>query len=109
LNRSDSNYWQFIAGGAEVNETPLEAAKREANEEAGIPLDSKIISLDSMCCVPANIFRDWRQWPKGTYVLKEFAFAVEVISGPITLRPKATRNPNKLFGRPTPFIWQSRC
>jgi dATP pyrophosphohydrolase len=85
LKRSDANYWQFVAGGAEGNETPLEAASREAHEEAGTPMSANVITLDSMCCVPANIFRDWKQWPKGTYVVKEFAFGVEVQFEPIKL------------------------
>lgn len=29
FKRSDALYWQFIAGGGEDKETPLEAAKRE--------------------------------------------------------------------------------
>ena len=33
---SDSDYWQFVAGGGEDNETPLEAAAREIFEEAGV-------------------------------------------------------------------------
>ena len=36
LRRSDSDLWQFIAGGGEDKETPLEAAKREILEEGGI-------------------------------------------------------------------------
>lgn len=90
LKRSDEKYWQFVAGGAEGNETQLTAAAREANEEAGIPLESKIISLDSMCCVPANIFRDWQQWPKGTYIVKEYAFGVEVPNDSIKLSNEHT-------------------
>jgi len=36
FKRSDGECWQFIAGGGEDDETPLEAAKREAYEEAGL-------------------------------------------------------------------------
>jgi dATP pyrophosphohydrolase len=43
LKRSDAGWWQGIAGGAEDNETPLEAARRETNEEAGIAGDSKFL------------------------------------------------------------------
>jgi dATP pyrophosphohydrolase len=90
LKRSDAKYWQFVAGGAEGNETPLEAATREAREEAGTSLSAKVIALDSMCCVPANIFRDWKKWPKGTYVVKEYAFGVEVQNEPIKLSNEHT-------------------
>lgn len=34
--RADSNLWQFIAGGGEDGETPIEAAKHETLEEIGI-------------------------------------------------------------------------
>ena len=30
LRRSDADYWQFVAGGGEDDETPLQAARREA-------------------------------------------------------------------------------
>ncbi len=33
FHRADFDQWQFIAGGGENNETPLEAAKREAIEK----------------------------------------------------------------------------
>ena len=36
FHRSDCDEWQFIAGGGEDAETPLEAAQREAFEECGI-------------------------------------------------------------------------
>ncbi len=68
----------------------MEAARREANEEAGIPTTSEIISLDSMCTVPANIFRDWQKWPKGTYVVKEFAFGIKLSSEEIQLSSEHT-------------------
>ena len=35
--------WQFIAGGGEADETLLEAAKREANEEAGNSLRAMLL------------------------------------------------------------------
>lgn len=80
FKRSDANYCQFIAGGAEGSESVQQAASREAFEEAGISLNSELIAFDSRCCVPADIFKDWKNWPAGTYVVHEFAFAVEVLS-----------------------------
>ena len=35
FHRADHDQWQFIAGGGEDEETPLEAAKRETFEEGG--------------------------------------------------------------------------
>lgn len=108
LKRSDSNYWQFVAGGAEGNESSVEAAKREACEEAGIPIDSRIISLDSMCCVPANIFRDWKQWPKGTYVVKEFAFGIEILDSSINISAEHTEYQWKPFDEALKLLkWDS--
>ena len=39
FHRADHDQWQFIAGGGEDNETPLEAAKRETFEEGGVQSD----------------------------------------------------------------------
>lgn len=77
FKRSDAKYWQFIAGGADDTETPVQAAIRESFEEAGIS-NANVIVLDTISSMPANIFRDWKQWPKGTYIVKEFSFCVEV-------------------------------
>ena len=33
FHRADFDQWQFIAGGGEDNETPLESAKRETFEQ----------------------------------------------------------------------------
>ncbi len=40
FRRTDAGYWQGIAGGGEDEETPLPAAKREAQEETSIPAAS---------------------------------------------------------------------
>ena len=45
-------YWQPVAGGGEDNETPEQAARRETFEEAGIPVDSEFIQLDSCSMIP---------------------------------------------------------
>ena len=58
LKRSDAGYWQAIAGGGEDNETPLEAAKREAYEEAGIATNSDFLQLDTVEPIPVTEFRD---------------------------------------------------
>ena len=90
LRRSDSEYWQFIAGGGEDNETPLEAARREISEEGGVRAE-KIIQLTSMCYVQADIFkkRHLYGWPEDMYVVPEYAFAFEC-NGDITLSHEHT-------------------
>ena len=78
FHRSDLDQWQFIAGGGEDNELPIQAAKREIWEESGISVD-KMIELKSMCYIPANIFpnRHLYNWPEDMYVVPEYAFAFE--------------------------------
>lgn len=69
---------QFIAGGGEDTETPLQAARRECMEEAGIH-SGDFIELNSRCSIPTNIFSEAqrRAWGGQTYVISEYAFAVE--------------------------------
>ena len=85
LHRSDCDQWQFVAGGGEDAETPMEAAKREIFEECGVRTEG-IIQLTSMCYIPTNVFPYERShhWPAETYVVPEYAFAFEC-KGDITL------------------------
>ena len=78
FRRSDSDYWQFIAGGGEDAETPLEAARREIFEEGGVKSEN-IIQLTSMCYVQADIFqkRHLYGWPDDMYVIPEYSFGFE--------------------------------
>ena len=78
FRRSDSEYWQFIAGGGEDNETPIEAVRREIFEEGGVKAEN-IIQLTSMCYVQVDIFRNRHLygWPKDMYVVPEYAFGFE--------------------------------
>ncbi len=76
LKRRDADYWQFVAGGGEVGETPLEAARRETMEEIGI--GDELISLDSMSTVPKNHFKAAAAWGKDVYVIPEYCFGVDV-------------------------------
>lgn len=78
FHRSDHAFWQGIAGGAEDTETPLEAVKREAFEEAAIPKEFYFWKLDSFATVPAGAFRAWKDWPSETYVVPEHCFAVDL-------------------------------
>ena len=70
--------WQFISGGGEDDETPLETVKREVEEESGIIVDS-FIPLKSMCYIRSAIFpEEYRDnWPKDMYVIPEYAFGFE--------------------------------
>lgn len=78
FHRSDLDQWQFIAGGGEDDESPLQAVKREIWEESGISAEN-ITELKSMCYIPTNIFpnRHLYNWPEDMYVVPEYAFAFE--------------------------------
>ncbi len=78
FHRADHDQWQFIAGGGEDNETPLEAAKRETIEEGGVHAD-KWIELKSLAYIPITIISEKRRqhWDKNTYVIPEYTFGFE--------------------------------
>ena len=78
LRRSDLDIWQFIAGGGEEGETPEEAARREAFEEGGVPLDSPLLRLDSVASIPAIHFPELQRSGTDRYVISEYTFGVEV-------------------------------
>ncbi|HIW85172.1 MAG TPA: NUDIX pyrophosphatase [Candidatus Eubacterium faecipullorum] len=75
FHRSDQDQWQFIAGGGEGDETPIQAAQREICEESGIHARN-IISLRSVCSVPTDIFpnKHLYNWAADTYVVPEYSF-----------------------------------
>lgn len=79
FHRADFDQWQFIAGGGEDDETPIQAAKREIWEESGIKTD-ELTTLTSMCYIPADIFpkRHLYNWADDTYVVPEYAFGFPV-------------------------------
>ena len=75
--RRDAAYWQGIAGGGELGETPIQAARREAREEAGIAADGCFIRLDSRSTIPVPHVRGFL-WGETTLVIPEYCFGVEV-------------------------------
>lgn len=82
FKRSDHGFWQFISGGGEDSETPLEAAHRECFEEAEIPRDIPIYQMDSTCSIPAEIFcEEYKSnWGTDCYVVTEYSFALPLES-----------------------------
>lgn len=81
LHRADADQWQFVAGGGEDRETPLEAAIREIFEETGITAAS-VAELVSMAYIPVDVIseRHRKHWAKDTFVLPEYHFAFECVS-----------------------------
>ena len=55
FRRKDLDIWQFIAGGGEDEDASIiESARREAFEEAGIPVTCSYSPLDTCCSIPAD-------------------------------------------------------
>lgn len=83
FRRTDGSYWQFIAGGGENGETPVEAAKRETIEEIGVE-PKNIKQLTCVAYVPAEVIAESRRqhWDKNTHVIPEYSFAFECDSEP---------------------------
>jgi dATP pyrophosphohydrolase len=77
FRRSDLDFWQGIAGGGEDEETSVEAARREAREEAGLAEQLPLVALDSIASVPVSAFRNAEHWPQDRFVIPEYAFGVD--------------------------------
>lgn len=79
FKRADLGFWQWLSGGGEDLESPLDAAKREAHEEFGIDPNNRYIALDSITSINAGKFKQYRHlWPADLLVIPEYSFAVEV-------------------------------
>lgn len=84
LHRSDIDQYQFVAGGGEDDEKPIQAAAREICEETSIKADN-IVSLTSMAYIPACVIAKKHRdlWPPDTIVIPEYAFGFECDSEPV--------------------------
>lgn len=90
FRRSDyEECWQGIAGGGDVGESPEEAARREAFEEAGIAAPLRLIKLDSLATVPV-IHVSGFVWGPDTLVIPEYAFGAELDYGDLRLSAEHT-------------------
>ena len=85
LRRSDYDCWQGIAGGGENGETPTEAARREAFEEAGVSSTCRFIPLQASCTVPVAFFQDSGAWDPALYVIPEHSFGVDCTGQTLSL------------------------
>lgn len=83
LKRSDAGYWQFVAGGGEDGEAPVQAARRETKEEVGISGD--MTPLDSLSTVPKECFAVADSRGEDVYVIPQYCFAVDVGACEISL------------------------
>lgn len=83
MEREDLRIWQFVSGGGESDEIPVESASREFLEETGKDIDG-FIKLDTMASIPAYFFKEHRN-KSDLYVVPEFSFAVELFDEKIKL------------------------
>jgi dATP pyrophosphohydrolase len=90
FRRTVEGYWQSIAGGGETNESPLEAAKREAYEEANIPVSAIYLMLATLTFVPVYHFEAQRFWGKSLLVIPVYYFAVDASLVEISLSHEHT-------------------
>ncbi|MEI7881317.1 MAG: NUDIX pyrophosphatase [bacterium] len=88
LKRSDADCWQFVAGGGDDGETPIQAAGRETLEEVGIK--GQVIRLDSIASVPKDCFAAAKAWGDQVFVIPEHCFAVDAEDSTITLSGEHT-------------------
>lgn len=80
FSRSDMKCWQWIAGGGEdFDESIIESAHREANEEAGIPKDLELMELDSITTIPVENCAGGFIWGDDIFVVPEYSFAVNTL------------------------------
>lgn len=92
FRRSDDGNWQPIAGGAEDHESPARAARREAHEEAGLPLGTRLYQLQSMDTVAVTHFRARGAWPSDLYVVPQLTFGVNASGLEITTSQEHTEH-----------------
>ncbi len=91
FKRSDTDCWQFVAGGGETeDDTVLTSAKREAWEEAGILSKEKFAELETICSISTEHFSARALWGTDCLVIPEYAFAVELVNGDIHISREHT-------------------
>ena len=76
--RTSHPIWQFLSGGGEDNETPLETVVREVQEEISVTIIKEDIEvLDTKNTIPvANVTGEYT-WGPNVFVIPEHTFAVD--------------------------------
>jgi dATP pyrophosphohydrolase len=87
FQRADDLMWQFVAGGGDDAETPLQAAQRECHEEAGFEA-TQLMSLKARAAIPRGAFPGGAHWPAHIHSIPEFCFAVDATENQLRLSPE---------------------
>lgn len=90
FRRSDDAKWQPIAGGAEDAETPVEAARREASEEAGLPFSTPLYELQSLDSVPVFFPRP-RNLARRSVLVPQICFAADATDLELEISDERTK------------------
>lgn len=90
FRRSDAAYWQGVAGGGDADETPLQAARREAAEEAGLVDASEFVALDARATIPVVFVTGEFTWGPDVLVIPEYAFGARVEQSELALSHEHT-------------------
>lgn len=85
FKRSGTSCWQFVSGGGEDDERPVEAAVREMQEEVGVNVKGRLVSLDAKTTIPVNVFKDSANWDDALLVIPEHAFASDIDDAELVL------------------------
>jgi len=91
FRRSDDAHWQGVAGGGEAGESPLQAARREAAEEAGLVGDFEFVELDARATIPVVHVTGEFTWGPDVLVIPEFTFGVGVDTPEMALSGEHTQ------------------
>lgn len=84
--RNKPKVWQFVSGGGEDAELPIEAAVRELREETSISVDKeRLMRLDTLSSIPVVNITGEFTWGKDIFIVPEHTFAVNVDGYTITI------------------------
>jgi dATP pyrophosphohydrolase len=81
-------YWQGVAGGGNLGESPEQAAIREVAEESGV-VASEVIALDALAMIPVTEITTFAA-REDIHVIPEYAFGVRASSRDLQLSEEHT-------------------